>query len=147
MSVKPIDTFIVNGIRLFEINPSQSTISITYNPKNGKKEKSSNVSFKIHNPHLNTNYKFRTNKSKDVSKLLNSLGPRGVTIIPKRKITKKLLHADKTSKKIKTINTVGLSAFMANTKVKEYIPETKAAPATTNLSKKKKSKSRNKKKH
>ncbi|QLQ78128.1 hypothetical protein HG537_0A03750 [Torulaspora globosa] len=115
MSVKPIDTFITNSVELFEVNPSQTTLSISYKwkSKSGKKPV---VSFKTHNSHLSSCYKFRTNKSKDVSRLLSALGPRGVTIT-RGKIEKRVLKGNDKSRDV-----VGLSTLMVNTEVKEHVP-------------------------
>ncbi|CCC66997.1 hypothetical protein NCAS_0A04390 [Naumovozyma castellii] len=156
MSVKPIDTFITSSVKLFEVNPSQTVISLTYKTPTEKKRQS-DVIFKTHNPHLGTSYKFSTNKSKDVSRLLNAVGPRGVSVIPGRierlnqtaaKVSKK-----KTSIKKKTIkDVVGLGSLIVNTDVKEYVP-IQPGSAGSNISqvsvegsKKRKNKNKNKKK-
>ncbi|CCE64134.1 hypothetical protein TPHA_0G02930 [Tetrapisispora phaffii CBS 4417] len=145
MSIKPVDLFISNSVKLFEVNPSQTTISLTY--KFLEKKKNSTVTFKTNNPHQSTNYKFQTNKSKDVSRLLSAMGPKGVTIDAKR-IHKIASKKEKKNNKLKEI--VGLSKLIVNTEVPEYISEanqqksksTEGAP-----SKSKKKKSNNKKKH
>ena len=88
-------------------------------------------------------YKFRTNKFKDVSRLLSALGPRGVQI-SKGKIEKK-----KTSKKdaSDSKDTVGMSTLLVNTDVKEHIeeiskPASKQQAASSSGKKKKKNKKR-----
>lgn len=149
MSVKPIDSFISQSVRLFEANPSQTTFTITY--KNRLPESLPHVSFKTHNPHLDCHYNFETCKSKDVSRLLSALGPRGVTVtlgkVERRKKLKKL--AKRYRKQSRAKDVVGMSTLMVNTDVEEYVPP--AAKESTNTSskadaKKKKSKSKNKKK-
>lgn len=153
--VKPLDTFIINSISLLEANPSQTLVSISYGSeakkrKLGEKDSSrvlsqhkSLVSFKTHNTHLGISYKFKTNKSKDVSRLLSALGPRGVQI-SKGKIEKK-----KTSKKdaSDSKDTVGMSTLLVNTDVKEHIeeiskPASKQQAASSSGKKKKKNKKR-----
>lgn len=158
MSVKPVDTYIINSVRLFEVNPSETTVSITYKcPENVKKTL---VTFKTHNSHLDTNYKFSTNKSKDVSRLLNALGPRGVSVVPakiQRKARSKnskqsvAKNTDKKIKKTKIVDTIGLGSLMVNTKVEEFKPvETIVANQdignNSSASKKKNKKNKNKKK-
>ncbi|CCK68293.1 signal recognition particle subunit SRP21 KNAG_0A06320 [Huiozyma naganishii CBS 8797] len=133
MSIKPIDTFITNGVRLFEVNPSQSAFSITYKPPVVKSDKGAEkkvskkctkVAFRFNNAHLATNYSFDTNKSKDVSRLLNSLGPRGVSIANGK--------TNPISKKQKQKQIVGLSRLIVNTDVKEYVaPVPKKGTAAT----------------
>lgn len=154
MSVKPIDTFITNSVQLFEANPSQTIFSISYKCKSKSTQKKPVVSFKTHNSHLSNHYKFKTNKSKDVSRLLSALGPRGVSItrgkIEKRAmkpVTKKL--AKKNKKKAHVKDVVGLSTLMVNTDVKEYVPaveETTKQTETTSSKKKKQNKNKGKKK-
>lgn len=135
MSVRPIDTFITNSVKLFEANPSQATISITY-AHNPELERT-RVTFRSSNPHLNSTYKFATNKSKDVSRLLNALGPRGVTVVP-GKIEKQVLRKQgkKSKKRYKSVNVVGIGNLIANVRVKQVKPATerravKAAATTT----------------
>ncbi|KAL3232258.1 Signal recognition particle subunit SRP21 [Nakaseomyces bracarensis] len=141
MSVKPIDTYIDNSVRLFEANPSDSIISVTY--QGGKDI--SHVSFRTHNPHLSTTYKFKTTKNKEVSRLLNALGPRGVSMNPVSKVAKrrnyldvvkkaKLANDNKVSKRsVKLIrkaqvnpivNTIGIGKLLANKDIKEDKPVT-----------------------
>lgn len=149
--VKPLDTFITNSISLLEANPSQTLVSISYGSeakkrKLGEKDSSralsqhkSLVSFRTHNTHLGISYKFKTNKSKDVSRLLSALGPRGVQI-SKGKIEKK-----KTNKKdpSDSKDTVGMSTLLVNTSVKEHVeeiskPASKQQSASSSSGKKKK---------
>ncbi|CCD27331.1 signal recognition particle subunit SRP21 NDAI_0K01400 [Naumovozyma dairenensis CBS 421] len=164
MSVKPIDTFITSSVKLFEVNPSQTTFTISYrgpsDTDNNKKKTS--VSFRSHNAHLGVSYKFNTNKSKDVSRLLNAIGPRGVSITPgkieKNKMIingKKIVVPKNSSKKKKLIqDIVGLGSLITNSDVKEYIPpvHTTNENTTANAANKKseqkgkKNKNKNKKK-
>lgn len=157
MSVKPIDTYIENSVRLFEANPSDSIISITYNGGKGVEP----VSFRTHNPHLSTTYQFKTTKNKEVSRLLNALGPRGVSMNPVSKVAKrrnyldvvkkaKLANNNKISKKNAKlirkaqvnpiVNTVGIGKLLANKDIKEDKPE---VVAKGGKSKNKKNKNKN----
>ncbi|CAB4257136.1 similar to Saccharomyces cerevisiae YKL122C SRP21 Subunit of the signal recognition particle (SRP), which functions in protein targeting to the endoplasmic reticulum membrane [Maudiozyma barnettii] len=165
MSIKPLDSYIKNSVRVFEANPSETIFTITYKPskeeekkENHKKNRKPSVSFKTHNNHLDTNYKFETNKSKDVSRLLNALGPRGVSIIPSKierqamkKKTIKTINKDgnvtktvKRTKKSKIVDTIGISSLIVNSKVKEYKPE-QNTQSSTNTDKNNKKKGNNKK--
>lgn len=141
MSVRPIDTFIKNSVKLFEANPSQATISITY--AHDPQLERTRVTFRSSNPHLNSTYKFATNKSKDVSRLLNALGPRGVTVVP-GKIERQVLRKQgksksksKSKKRFRSVNVIGIGNLIANTRVKQVKPATerkavKVAATTTN---------------
>lgn len=133
MSIKAIDTFISDSVKLFEANPSQSLISITYQPtvnttkdndnndeKYSKKRKIASVTFKTSNPHISSNYKFKTLKAKDVSRLLYALGPRGVTINQNRIAKRNIKNKENNNKKTKTA--IGLATLLVNTKVEEYDP-------------------------
>lgn len=143
MSVKPIDTFITNSVQLFEVNPSQTVLSISYKwkPQSGKKKPV--VSFKTHNSHLSSCYRFKTNKSKDVSRLLSALGPRGVTIT-RGKIEKRV-SKPVSRKEAKSRDVVGLGTLMVNTEVKEYVPVEEKAQTPETSKKKSKNKSKGKK--
>lgn len=148
MSVKPIDSFISQSVGLFEANPSQTTFSINY--KNRLPGRLPQVSFKTHNTHLNCQYKFETCKSKDVSRLLSALGPRGVTVtlgkVERQKKVKKLPKRHRKQSRVKDV--VGMSTLMVNTDVKEYVPPAVQQGDGTSSkadAKKKKSKSKNKK--
>lgn len=131
MSVKPIDNYITNSVRLFEVNPSQTLFSISYKPPTQKTD--TKVFFRTHNSHLSLNYKFTTNKSKDVSRLLSALGPRGVSITPGKieKIAqskKKNNKIKESSKKIKgksIQDIVGLATLIVNTDVEKSDPAAK----------------------
>lgn len=134
MSVKPLDSYIKSSVGLFEVGPSQSLFSITYRcPENAKKAR---VTFRTQNSHLGTSFKFSTNKSKDVSRLLNAMGPRGVSIVPgrierqaARKGKKQSGGKRKRTRKSKIVDSIGVSSLIVNTKVAEYKP-VQAAPAT-----------------
>lgn len=150
MYFKPVDSFIVNSVKLFEVNPSQSVFSLSYKlPENCSNP---TVTVKTSNPHLSANHKFRTNKVKDVSRLLSALGPRGVTVnigkvekkVKKPSSTKQ--YQGKFNKKVQTRDVVGLSTLMANTEVKQYVPVVTIAAYSETFSKSKKNKNKNKKK-
>ncbi|QLL30562.1 hypothetical protein HG536_0A03800 [Torulaspora globosa] len=142
MSVKPIDTFITNSVQLFEVNPSQTILSISYKWKPQSSKKKPVVSFKTHNAHLSSCYKFKTNKSKDVSRLLSALGPRGVTIT-RGKIEKRVCkpasreNGKKSKKEAKSRDVVGLSTLIVNTEVKEHVPVVEQKEQSLESSKKK----------
>lgn len=147
MSIKPIDTFITNSVQLFEVNPSQTIFSISYKWKAKSSKKKPVVSFKAHNPHLSNHYKFKTNKSKDVSRLLSALGPRGVTITRgkiEKRVSKQEGSVKKSKKEAKSRDVVGLSTLMVNTEVKEYVPVVQEKSVQTESSSSKKRKNKNK---
>ncbi|KAG0659833.1 hypothetical protein C6P45_001742 [Maudiozyma exigua] len=134
-AVKPLDSYIKNSARLFEANPSETIFTLTYKPIKENTKKTS-VVFATHNSQLDTNYKFITNKSKDVSRLLNAIGPRGVSTIP-TKIERQAMRKNKTKKvkkikKAKIVDTIGISNFIVNAKVKEYKPVETKVNTTTN---------------
>ena len=145
MTTKPIDNFILNSVSLFNVNPSQSAISITYQPpkilnnsdasrisegkKVSKSKKFGKVTFKTSNPHLSANYKFITNKNKDVSRLLNAIGSNGVSIKPlhilKRRINQKRhksLSLKNKKKKISNYSITGLATLLTNDTIPKYDP-------------------------
>lgn len=134
-AVKPLDSYIKNSVRLFEANPSETIFTLTYKPIKESKKKTS-VIFATHNSQLDTNYKFTTNKSKDVSRLLNAIGPRGVSTIP-TKIERQAMRKNKTkkvkkNKMAKIVDTIGISNLIVNAKVKEYKPVENKSNATKN---------------
>lgn len=152
MSTKPIDTFILNSVDLFKINPSQSAISITYQPPkvtaqpiDSSKNSINNlpkITFKTNNPHLSSTYKYKTNKNKDVSRLLNSIGPNGVSIIPNGILKRKTKNNNNKNSNKKVALITGLSTLIINNK----IPEFKSTNITNNNNKditKKKKKNNN----
>lgn len=175
MSLKPIDSFILNSVDLFKVNPSQSVISITYQPPKQNDSNTDNddkkninlgkVTFKTNNPHLASNYKYSTNKNKDVSRLLNAVGPRGVSIIPagilKKRINGKInkdksLSKKEKSKLIRDSNhqITGLGSLLVNDIVPEFNPQEELAKqsntttaSSSSRSNKKKNKNKNKRKH
>lgn len=140
MSIKAIDTFISNSVKLFEANPSQSLISITYQPsvnknddnqndtKKLKKKTNAKVTFKTSNSHINSNYKFTTFKTKDVSRLLHALGPSGVAINQNKIAKKKLKNKENTQ----IAKPIGLSTLLVNTEVQEYTPVSNTTENTNN---------------
>ncbi|CAR22500.1 SRP9-21 domain-containing protein [Lachancea thermotolerans] len=132
MSVDALDSFITNSVTLLEANPSETVLSVTYNPK----AKSGKVAFKTHNSKLSTRFKFTTSRSKDVSRLLSALGPRGVSI-NNGKIEKK-----RTGKKVQAVG--GMSTLLANVDVPEALEEPiqQAKPSKPASGKKKKNKKR-----
>lgn len=168
MTTKPIDTFILNSVDLFKVNPSQSVISITYQPPKEPTKKLGKITFKSNNPHLSTHHKFSTNKNKDISRVLNALGPNGVSIIPNNnpllkthllKQENKINKKKKKKSKQQVVNhvTTGIATLLANDKIPEYKPisqkmqkNTTNSTSTTNTtttnkdSKKKKNKNKNK---
>lgn len=131
MTVNSIDTYIQDSVRLLKVAPSTSTITITYKTIENKNdtttdkkniENKSSVSFKTKNSQSSTSYTFSTNKSKDLSRLLSALGPRGVTINLSSPLEKKAFSNGKNKKKKITkknnSHLVGVSSILAN----KYIP-------------------------
>ncbi|AET38196.1 signal recognition particle subunit SRP21 Ecym_2471 [Eremothecium cymbalariae DBVPG len=109
---KSLDLYIGNSLEVVSANPSQTVISFTYR---NSSDNGSQVKFKTRNNHLGLNYKFKTKKSKDVSRVFSALGPRGVSV-ETGKVEKK-----KTGLKSKDM--AGIASLMVNTEVKEYVPE------------------------
>ncbi|QHS74476.1 signal recognition particle subunit SRP21 [Saccharomyces paradoxus] len=168
MSVKPIDNFIMNSVRLFEVNPSQTLFSISYKPPTPKRD--TKVSFRTHNSHLSSNYRYTTNKSKDVSRLLSALGPRGVSITPgkiekiaqlkKKQKNSTIKESGKKAKGKSIQDVVGLATLIVNTDVEKSDPAAKKTAtgqkqnanavqdsnSNSSASKKKKNKNKGKKK-
>lgn len=136
MSRHSIDSFIDSASKLLEAYPSTSTLTLTYanahkknsrhkkaeedGNKNGNDKKAHNlVTFKCYEPHCGKCIKYTTFKSKELSRLMTFIGPRGVTTTRK----KKRLSEDpenNSSKKPKTAveNSVtnGLASIMSNAK-------------------------------
>ncbi|KAI8383920.1 uncharacterized protein CGFF_03818 [Nakaseomyces glabratus] len=157
MSVKPIDTFIENSVKLFEANPSGSSITISYHGG----AKADPVVFRTHNPHLSTTYKYQTKMNKEVSRVLNALGPRGVSMNPISKIAKRRNYLDvvkkakqmnnskiskkqaKLIRKAQTnpiVNTIGIGKLIANEDIKEVKAESTSGGAGNKKTKQKKNK-------
>ncbi|CAI5758930.1 unnamed protein product [Candida verbasci] len=89
--ISNIDKFIELSSDLLSNYPS-TTLSITYTSKKkskktieddkiskDSKKASNSVNFKLYEPHSGKCLKFNTSKSKELSKLLNFIGPRGVS--------------------------------------------------------------------
>ncbi|EDO17750.1 hypothetical protein Kpol_1033p57 [Vanderwaltozyma polyspora DSM 70294] len=155
MSIKPIDSYISNSVKLFEVNPSQTVFSLTYKfPKNSN---NCTVKFNTHNSHLSSNYNFKTCKSKDVSRLLSAIGPRGVTV-SMNKVNKKVKNSSnlkqykvekigKTKNFTKIKDIVGISTLLTNTDVKEYVPQSIKNQSTNSNEQSSKSNKKNKNKN
>ncbi|SCU94658.1 LADA_0G10110g1_1 [Lachancea dasiensis] len=132
MSSDRLDSYITSSIALLEANPSSTLVSVKY--QSGAK--AGKVSFSTSNPNLLANHKYSTSKSKDVSRLLSALGPRGVSLMP-GKVAKK--RKSKNSKLASVIDVNGMSSLMANVDIPEAIEE---APQPKVGKKKKKNKKR-----
>ncbi|SCU89952.1 LANO_0D07008g1_1 [Lachancea nothofagi CBS 11611] len=119
MSSGRLDSYITSSIALLEANPSSTVVSIKY--ESGAK--AGKVSFRTSNPQLLARYKFSTSKSKDVSRLLSAVGPRGVSITP-GKVAKRRCRA------APVIDVNGMSTLLANRDIpeaREEAPQPKAA--------------------
>ncbi|GMM46847.1 signal recognition particle subunit [Pichia kluyveri] len=81
MKIKNIDTYLTSTKELLESNPNNTTISITYThvKKNDNKVRSI-IKFKTFNNKSGIVHIFKTHKSKEFSKIINALGPRGCNI-------------------------------------------------------------------
>ncbi|KAK6197481.1 signal recognition particle 9 kDa protein-domain-containing protein [Scheffersomyces amazonensis] len=92
-TVKSIDTFIELSSDLLAAYPNTTLLSITYSneSKKSKKDKvagsvskknvaTNRVNIKLYEPHAGKVLKFKTFKSKELSRLLSFVGPRGVNI-------------------------------------------------------------------
>lgn len=82
-----VDDFINSSIMFLEAYPA-TTISITYanNVKKGKVAKTgseNSVRVKCYDPHSGKCIKYKTYKSKELSKIMTFLGPQGVTVAKK----------------------------------------------------------------
>lgn len=146
-----METFIQSSSDLLEAYPG-ATVSITYAnvakklQKEDLKRASNVVKFKVHDAKLGKSIQYLTYKSKELSRILTYLGPRGVSMKRKNEET------EATEKKQKL--SVGAASVMSNTKIEEEEPtpasenEKQSTPAveeptSTKSSKKKK---KNKKK-
>lgn len=138
-----VDTFIEHSSRLLQSFPASTTLSITYSNvvkkqkksnKNGKSEVSPKytnaVKFKLYEAQSGKVIKFTTHKSKELSKLLNFIGPNGVS------------NSEEDHK-------VGLASIMSNVKYEKLheedpvvttAPAAEAQPVATSKNKKKKKK-------
>ncbi|KAI5955653.1 hypothetical protein KGF54_001155 [Candida jiufengensis] len=91
--IKNLDDFIELSTDLLQHFPSTTTLSITYSntskkPKNQKPSKkpttqtnkaTNEVNIKLYEPHQGKLLKFKTKKQKELSKILNILGPQGLS--------------------------------------------------------------------
>lgn len=118
-----MESFIESAEQLLAAFPS-STVLITYSnvgkkfPKGRPDHAPQNmVSFKVCHAHLGKNIRYSTYRTKEVSRLLTFLGPRGVS-------KKRKLDADAPEV------VVGAAAIMANVKLEDEA-ETAAAAAAT----------------
>lgn len=132
MAKQTIDSFIEHSSALFEAFPSTTILSFTYSnekKKAGKRKsvdiedenskKASNaVTFKCYEPSFGKCIKYKTNKVKELSRLLTFVGPRGVNVSKKRERTEDT--DEKANKRIKvditSEFTPGLASIMSNTK-------------------------------
>ncbi|SCV01574.1 LAME_0G17106g1_1 [Lachancea meyersii CBS 8951] len=115
MSSARLDAYITSSIALLEANPSSTLVSIRYQigAKAGK------VTFRTTNSELLARYKYSTSKSKDVSRLLSALGPRGVSIQPSSKVARQR----KTFQMSRPTDVTGMATLMANVDVPEAVEE------------------------
>lgn len=146
-----METFIQSTSDLLEAFPA-ATVLITYSNvakklKSEDTKRASNVvKFKVYDSQLGKCIKYSTYKSKELSKLLIFLGPRGVS-------TKRKSDDDEESEKKQKLS-VGAASVMSNLKVEEIeqeepVESTVGTPApeegtTTTSSKKKKKKGKKK---
>lgn len=146
-----METFIQSTSDLLEAFPA-ATVLITYSNvakklKSDDTKRASNVvKFKVYDSQLGKCIKYSTYKSKELSKLLIFLGPRGVS-------TKRKIDDDEESEKKQKLS-VGAASVMSNLKVEEIAQEetvesTVGTPAPeegtgTTSSKKKKKKGKKK---
>lgn len=159
--MKAVDTFIAAGVKLFGANPSQSVLTMTYQPKGGIDD-TAKVVFRAHNAHLGTNYRFATRQSKDVSRLLNAMGPRGVSVSPsiteRRAMRKRLItRLDKTHRTLAGVRGMraarrkhqeitGIAELITNVNTKQQRTPALTAHNSVNLSRNKMHKKKKNKK-
>ncbi|KAI5961212.1 uncharacterized protein KGF55_004137 [Candida pseudojiufengensis] len=116
--IKNLDDFIELSTNLLAIFPSTTTLSITYsnkskklkaskkpNSKPNKQQATHEVNIKLYEPHQGKLLKYKTKKQKELSKILNLLGPQGLS------------------------NQIGLTSLMTNVKYVE--PETENIDEST----------------
>lgn len=137
MSKHSIDSFIYSASKLLEAYPSTTTLTITYantHKKNfnrnkaevdeernhGDKKAHNLVTFKCYEPNFGECVKYTTFKSKELSRLMTFVGPRGITTTRKKKrsIEENLENnsAKKPKLEIENSKTNGLASIMSNTK-------------------------------
>lgn len=144
-----MESFILSTAELLEAFPS-ATVSITYanvTKKNKNPEKNGTThtaKFKVFEAHTGKCIQYKTSRSKELSRLLTYLGPRGVLAV-------KRTHEDEETGNKKPKLVVGASSVMANTKFEETKPvaavETEAPVASVaETDKKSKKKKKGKKK-
>ncbi|CCE73240.1 Piso0_000269 [Millerozyma farinosa CBS 7064] len=124
-----IDAFIKHSVQLIEAYPSKTRLSITYANSLKKQQKraekvfkadtnkkaTNSVTFKCFEPDSGKCIKYKTYKSKELSKLLTFVGPRGVTLTKKSETNS--TENDGESSNNYPIN--GLSSIMSNVRFEE----------------------------
>lgn len=148
--ISTLDTFIEISTGLLEVTPEKTRVSIRYHtkPKKGIKKQAVNpvhsyISFRIYNPNSGICYVYKTNKSKDVSRILSAVGPMGVQFTRVKRVD------NKEEKFIE--NGRGFASLMANTEYEhKEEPEEKVVKETgekqneENVEKKRKKKGKKK---
>ncbi|CCE72679.1 Piso0_000269 [Millerozyma farinosa CBS 7064] len=123
-----IDAFIKHSVQLIEAYPSKTLLSITYANSLKKQKKrvekvtkadtnkkaTNSVTFKCFEPESGKCIKYKTYKSKELSKLLTFVGPRGVSLTKKSE-TNSTENDGETS----NFHINGLSSIMSNVKFEE----------------------------
>lgn len=142
-----MESFILSTAELLEAFPG-ATVSITYsnvakkNNKPDSKGVSHTVKFKVFEAHTGKCIQYKTSRTKELSRLLTYLGPRGVLSV-------KRAHEEEETEHKKPKLMVGVSSVMANTKFEETeaVVETEVANAAPSEPEKKpKKKKKGKKK-
>ncbi|SCU92366.1 LAFA_0F09868g1_1 [Lachancea sp. 'fantastica'] len=116
MSSTRLDGYITSSIALLEANPSSTVVSIRY--QSGAK--AGKVTFRTTNAQLLAHHKFSTSKSKDVSRLLSALGPRGVSIQSPSKVARQRKKLDARG----PTDAGGMVTLMTNVDIPEAVEET-----------------------
>lgn len=127
-----VDSFIESSLELLAAYPSSALVSITYSNElkkvksntmasnNEDKKASNSVTVKVYEPSSGKCIKYKTYKTKELSKLLTFLGPKGVTLtqsLSKSKSKKRSspVNNNDDSKRIKVDNHIaGLASVMSN---------------------------------
>lgn len=148
-----VDSFIESSLELLAAYPSTAIVSITYanetkksksnttTSNNDDKKATNSVKVKVYEPHSGKCIRYKTYKTKELSKLMTFLGPKGVTLTQSKPQPKKRLlpinnsdhdnDMDESNKKAKIDNHIpGIASVMAN---KTFDSEL-AAPADVNIS-------------
>ncbi|CUM66322.1 uncharacterized protein PRCAT00003984001 [Priceomyces carsonii] len=130
---RDIELFIESASRLLEAFPSSTLVSITYANeakkhskkkiiKDVSKRATNSVTFKCYEPKSGKCIKYKTKRTKELSRLLTFLGPKGVTVSKSRKRSLEAVNLEPSNETAKieaemtTDHAAGLASIMSNCK-------------------------------